>query len=99
MLVLTVLDAQDDVSEVEPRLLLAEGLLTGHLHDRPVGNRDSNSVLSTGAPTPLAGGVCSPSCPSTEGQPPKGSGAVTQEGGVSVLAGRADALVTELGFA
>jgi len=36
LVVLTVLNAQDDVSEVEPSLLLAEGLVTWYLHDRPV---------------------------------------------------------------
>lgn len=83
--VLTVLDAQHDVSEVEPSLLLAEGLLTGHLHDRPVGKRDSSSVLCSMAVTPLAAGVCSPSPrPSTEGQAPKRLWVpVTQDGGVS----------------
>ena len=40
--VLTVLNAQDDVSEVEPCLLLAEGLLTWYLHDRPVRKSESN---------------------------------------------------------
>lgn len=44
--VLTVLDAQDDVSEVEPRLVLAEGLLAGHLHHRPVGRREGSKSFA-----------------------------------------------------
>lgn len=44
--VLTVLDAQDDVSEVEPGLVLAEGLLAGHLHHRPVGRREGSKSFA-----------------------------------------------------
>lgn len=52
MEVLTVLDAQDDVSEVEPGLVLAEGLLAGHLHHRPVGRREGKvSPLQNGSNT------------------------------------------------
>lgn len=34
---LTILEAQDDVPQVEASLLLREGLVAGHFHDGPVG--------------------------------------------------------------
>lgn len=36
---LTVLEAQDDVPQVEASLLLRQGLVAGHFHDRPMGRR------------------------------------------------------------
>lgn len=41
---LTVLEAQDDVPEVEASLLLWEGLVAGHFHDWPV--RKEGGLLS-----------------------------------------------------
>lgn len=96
--VLTVFDAQDDVSEVEPSLLLAEGLLTGHLHHRPVGKRDSSSELCTRALTPLLGEcVLHHHVPAQRARLPKGFGCWAQDGGVSILSGHGDVLVIELG--
>jgi hypothetical protein len=41
---LTVLEAQDDVPEVEASLLLWEGLVAGHFHDWPVREEGGGSV-------------------------------------------------------
>lgn len=41
---LTVLKTQDDVPQVETSLLLGEGLVTGHFHDRPMGRAGRRDV-------------------------------------------------------
>lgn len=42
LVVLTVLNAQNNVSEVEPGLILTEWLVTWYLHDSPVKKEESN---------------------------------------------------------
>lgn len=42
---LTVLEAQDDVPQVEASLLLREGLVTGHFHDGPM-EKDAGGAFS-----------------------------------------------------
>lgn len=41
---LTVLKTQDDVPQVETSLLLGEGLVAGHFHDRPMGRAGRRDV-------------------------------------------------------
>lgn len=51
LVVLTVLNAQNNVSEVEPGLILTEWLVTWYLHDSPVKKEESNWILSKMAAT------------------------------------------------